>query len=288
MLNPETDIEWIDGFLQGQLSTLKIITFQQRLKNDTSFATLFEGQKVLADGIRLARMAEQVRYFQSLNVLAAEDVIVDETMIGEAVRLEKNLAVLERFRKKNEAVEIGKAVKISKRKNWQLIAASIIFLLGLSWYFLLFESKNEYQLLAEKYNEPYPAFGITKGNNENLQKIQTKGLLFYTEKKYQKAIPFLKKSLLSDKYNENYLYLSICYLETNQLDSAYTYLQNTPIFLPVLTDAAKWYLAIFYLKKEEISNCLSVLTTLAQSDALEFRRKADALKKDLIILDNKK
>ena len=90
--------------------------------------------------------------------------------------------------------------------------------------------------------------GLPKETMKIYKKYKNIGILLYTAKSYQKAIPFLKESLTSNNYNENYLYIGVCYIKTNQLDSAYTYLQNTPIFLPELTDAARWYLAIYFLK----------------------------------------
>ncbi len=270
--------EWIDTFLQGRLSEMERSQLQQKLKKDANFATLLEEQQAIANGIRLARLSEQVRYFRGLNVLA-DGREVEEELIGEAIRVDKNVEMFERFRERGQ--QMDREVKLSSRRKWLGIAASILFLLGCSWYALFFDSKTQYELLAEKYNEPYPAFGITKGHKEELQRNQEQGLQLYTAGNYQEALFFLKKTFQTNKYNENSLYISICYLKTNQLDSAYIYLQNTPILLPELTDAARWYLAIYYLKREDLDKVIGELDLLTQSDALEIRRKAMALRKDI-------
>ena len=151
MLNPQSNQALINSFLQEQLSDSEMHDFRQRLKTDPIFVRRFEEQRLLAHGIKLARMRKQAHRFQNLErPVKVAEIELDQTTISRAIRLEKDLKILDRYRKKNEEIEVGKVVKISKRKNWQPIAAGILFILGLSWYFLLFESKNDYQLLAEK------------------------------------------------------------------------------------------------------------------------------------------
>ncbi len=283
MPKSRTDSEWIDGFLRKELSDKDVVIFKERLAQENSFAALFKEQQLLAEGIRLSMLSNKVNHFQQLGQEIDGDLL-DEQTIGEAVRYDKNLAVLDRLKEKGKVLDQKLVVKHSNTKKRWSIAASLLFLVGLSWYLLLFNSKSKHELLAEKYNQPYPAFGISKGNTENLHKNQEQGLQLYTSKKYAKALPFLKKSFKSNKYNENSLYISVCYLKTNQLDSAYTYLKKTPILVSELTDATTWYLAIYYLKKGDTQNCLENLDLLMKSNSLEFQRKAIALKNELMLL----
>jgi len=186
MLNPQTDTEWMDGFLQGQLSTTEMVIFQERLGRDPDFSALFEEQKLLVDGLRLARMSEQVRYFQGLNVLAEGEEILEleEEEIGEAVRLDRNLDVLARFKERGE--ELDSVVELPKRRtwNWQL-AASLLLPFGLILGLWSAYLGNQ---LPEKAYVNFPVAG-TMGNEP-----ATEGFLLYKEGKYEEALIALNKT----------------------------------------------------------------------------------------------
>ena len=283
MLNSKTDMEWIDGFLRQELSESEEVTFKGRLAKEAAFAVLFEEQQLLVNGIRLNQLVEKANHFQQLGQ-EIDGNLLDEVTIGQAVRYDKGLDVLERLKARGREMDKVVITKNFNQRKWWSIAASVLFLIGLSWYIFSYSSKDDYQLLAEKYNEPYPAIGITKSIEEDLQKDQIRGLQLYTIENYDKALPYLKKNFLTNEYNENSLYISICYLKKNQLDSAYKYLQQTPTLVPELADAARWHLAIYYLKKESIEEVFQELELLSQSEALSFRRKATELKKELLLL----
>jgi len=153
MHNSQTDQEWIDGFLSGQLLDAERISFHQKLKDDSTFAALFEEQKIIADGIRLDKMSKQLHHFQDLEAsFQDEPEVVDEEMIDAAIRMDKNLAVLERFKTKNKKMDETIIVLKNRRKISWLVAASLLFILsgiGLSFYI---NQNFSNEALVQKYS----------------------------------------------------------------------------------------------------------------------------------------
>ncbi len=62
MTSPVDHSEWIDRYLRGELRGEELEVFERRLKQDPQFALEYDSQKLLADGIRLARKEELKRF----------------------------------------------------------------------------------------------------------------------------------------------------------------------------------------------------------------------------------
>jgi hypothetical protein len=62
MTNPVDHSEWIDRYLRGELRGEELDVFERKLKQDPQFALEFNTQKLLADGIKLARKEELKKY----------------------------------------------------------------------------------------------------------------------------------------------------------------------------------------------------------------------------------
>lgn len=190
MPNPETDIEEIDSFLLGKLSSSARADFEKRVATDADFATLFSEQKLVSDGIRLARMSEQVGYFQGLNVLAEDvEMEVEENIIGEAVRVEKNLDVLARFRERGAELDEEESKKEPKTKilsisfiRYAAVAATFLILVTFWWADLNYSNSS----IINDLNEPflnYQQAGTSP--KENIIKVAKKD---FFSGNYQKAI----------------------------------------------------------------------------------------------------
>ena len=182
MLNPTTDIEWMDGFLRKELSESEIVAFQQRLAEEPAFAALFEEQQLIITGIRLNGLNKKVRHFQELGK-SLEEGGLEEATIGQAVRYERNMDVLERFKERGRELDEVIEMPIKRKWNWQL-AASILLPIGLFFSFWSNHSAN--QLAQENYAN-FPIAG-TMGN------ISTEeGFLLYKEGKYEESMIALDK-----------------------------------------------------------------------------------------------
>ena len=178
MPNSRTDMEWIDGFLQGELSESEVLTFRERLTTEPAFAVLFEEQKLLADGIRLSRLIEKMRHFQELGQ-EIDEGLLDEGTIGEAVRYDKSLEVLERFKEKGKELDKVATQEVTKRSLTSYLfsrysAAAAILLLLISFWWV--NGNYSSHSIIKDLNEPflnYQQAGIPQNNNKILKEGKT-------------------------------------------------------------------------------------------------------------------
>ncbi len=180
MFKPKTDQEWIDAFLQGKLSKEEIITFQQRLTNEAALSLLFKEQKILTDGLRLAQLSKKVQYFQGLNVLAeGEEVALDEASIEEAVRVNRNLEVLERFRGKGERIDAKNVIKVQRKSIMvKLAMAASIALFVLAGLFLWNKQQYSNHSLVALYQIESTSADRKETSNETISE-KDKQFLYY-------------------------------------------------------------------------------------------------------------
>ena len=140
MLNSKTDMEWIDGFLRQELSESEVATFQERLAKEPAFAALFEEQELILNGIRLHQLSDKVRHFQQMGHEIDEGLLDDGT-IGEAVRYDRSLDVLERLKARGQEMdEVEEVQQATKRSfiraifnRYSAIAAMLLFLVCFWW-----------------------------------------------------------------------------------------------------------------------------------------------------------
>jgi len=179
MPNLTTDQEWIDSFLQNQLTSEEKVSFSQRLKEE-GFAKQFEEQKLIAEGIRLYLLRQKVDHFQKIS---KEETAGEKDMIGQAFRHQRNLEVLERLKRKEEEIEESISKPAPKIKQWMGIAAGFLLPLGIALWLFAHLSGNQ---LPQDYFSAYPISG-TKGNGNTIE-----GQLLYKEGKYDQALQALK------------------------------------------------------------------------------------------------
>jgi len=181
------DKELLDQYLRGKLSSVEQLNLEKRLATDISLANQLADLDEVQQGIRLARLA---------------------SVLEEVQDWEREAAIQERIK----SHQIG--------WHWWGMAASIALLLGVAWFTFQPNEPALHEKLFEEYFEPYPAIGIIKSEIGTNIETQQRGLLYYQNKNYKKAIPLLKKGIEKDRFLENHLYIGISYLESNLIDSA--------------------------------------------------------------------
>jgi len=179
MPNSLTDQEWIDKYLQDQLNKEEKITFNQRLKEEV-FATQFEEQKLIAEGIRLHLLRQKANHFQAISKKAAA---TGEDTIGQAFRHQRNLDVLERLKRKEKEIEEKVEMPAPKIRQWRSIAAGLLLPLGIALWLFAQLSGNQ---LPQAYFSAYPVSG-TMGTGNTME-----GQLLYKEGKYDQALQALQ------------------------------------------------------------------------------------------------
>jgi len=217
MPNQEKDIEWIDNFLKGKLSESEVVTFQKRLAEEATFADLFEEAQLIATGIRLNGLTKRVRHFQALGKSLDESGLEEET-IGQAIRYERNMDVLERFKERGKELDEVAASVPKKGKltsylfNRYTSVAAVLLLLVTFWW-----ANGNYSNVSiiEDLNEPflnYQQAGTTQDYNE----VMKEGKNAFFNKDYNTAIG--KFLTISNQHND------IFYEAQGLL--AYTYFNN--------------------------------------------------------------
>lgn len=151
---------------------------------------------------------------------------------------------------RNLITEIESTAKIPKDKNSQLkwlVAASIIILLGLS-YFLTLEKKVSTQELFVSYFEPYKNVIEPLQRNGDQKNEKAIAFMAYDHEEYEKAVILFSK--LYSSTNEPYylFYKANALLKLERANEAIPLLLEHLKTKDTLTEKSYWYLAMAYLK----------------------------------------
>jgi len=236
----------INGYFEGSLDTTQLEEVELLLASDAGFKTEFEFQKEL----QLALKKEKRRDLKDLfNALAEE--------------------------------ESKPKSKVFQLRPW-LVAASLALLAGLAYWLFLLNTPdlNTDQLYAANFS-PYDnvVHPIERGNQ--LEDLKTKAFTSYEEKDYITALKLFKE--LQTKQNDDYItfYEAIVLMQLNKHLEAIPLLQDYRDKNGQLKDRATWYLALSYLKTDEVKRCKEELRQLVQESGF----KLDSAKELLQQLD---
>lgn len=164
-------------------------------------------------------------------------------------------------------------------------AASIVFILSLTWYFSNDSSINYQQEYASAFKSYENTLSKTVqlelseqgfGGNPDETKLQNilKAMDAYDQQDYASAIDLFKVALegkISPEYKKQIqFYLGLCYLELDQPKQSVEYLQ--PI-ANTSNETTSWYLALAYLKIEKKEAAKNVLQKLVHPNPYQEQAK---------------
>lgn len=244
--------ELINGYFEGSLSEDQLEEFENLLKTDETFNATFEFEKELQLAIKKEERSEIKELFSSLNESEEQ---------GEG-------------KEKRE----GKTISM---RPW-LTAASIALVVGLGSWLFFFNSPNinSEQLYLTNFS-PYEnvVHPIERGNQ--LEDLLSRAFTAYEDEKYTEALKLFKE--LNIKQNDSYIdfYEAIILMQLNRHEEAIALLKNYIQNNGELKDRAHWYLALSYLKLEDVSNSKTELEKLIQLGSF----KDDAAKSLLVDLE---
>jgi hypothetical protein len=145
------------------------------------------------------------------------------------------------------------------------IAAGLVIIAGLSWYFFTNNSSQsaENQYYAELINQ----------NPSQLQGADDRAVWAqaYREKNYKKTIAVLQ--VKKNPTPEESYYLGLALSANNQLEKAISQLSQNQIVESVYSEKAEWAKALIYLKLYKKSEAKLMLKKIENSDS-EFSDKA--------------
>jgi tetratricopeptide (TPR) repeat protein len=252
-LNPQ-DIQLIERYLDGQLEGNENTIFTQRMAMDTDFKRAVESYEEAVLAVKLA----------------GEDGIT---------------AVLKQEQAKLGGAQVvpinAKTPKTFSILRGSLVAAGIAALLFVG-YWILDKPKTLSPLVAA-YFQPYPALGITRG--DETQDIATEALRTYAVNDYKNAIPLLGQSFQLKKDSLLLFYKSIAYLGIGQAAQAQPILTALQGSESVPTESVEWYLALVYIELGDKEKAIPLLQKLSNVLARNVATEGGHVKEAIEILE---
>lgn len=203
--------------------------------------------------------------------------------LKESFELEDAFKLKERLKSFSpNAVEETPVIPLNqKSNNWLKYAAAIaIFacaLFGLKQAGILNPANTQDQFAANY--DTYP-FDIGERGTMSPDIKQLKEL--YIAENYSDAIPVLNTLITGDDRIQWALYRGVSFLETGNISSAIVDFKEVANSSDEnWNDHGRWYLAMAYLKSENISAAKKELKILAQKESADHREEAQRLLKEL-------
>ncbi len=131
--------------------------------------------------------------------------------------------------------------------------------------------------------KPFPFIETQmRGADVRFDKLQRKGMKFYQDGDYEKAILLLKQIVAADSTRfVDRFYLGVCYLMENQLDNAEKEFLEVSNY-SLLAEKANWYLAQIYLLKNEKEKALKALDVVISLHQALYYAKAKELREKVL------
>ncbi|WP_191860797.1 tetratricopeptide repeat protein [Hanstruepera ponticola] len=213
-----------------------------------------------------------------------EELLDSDTHFKEQFEFETQIqkAIYRREHNKNKQFLKDIESKVSSKNsktNWFLIAASIILLASLGFYWKQYTTSPE-RLFSNYYskasNTSHP---ITRNQNDTDE--LTKAFIAYEREVYDQAQKLFNNLYKTSNNSELLFYEGICYLEIGQIDNAIKTFLKHQKFKDKLLGKSKWYLALAYLKNNNQIEAQNILEKITSSSSNYNFEKAKELLSDL-------
>lgn len=156
-------------------------------------------------------------------------------------------------------------------RKW-LVAASVLLLLGVSSFWFFNNSVNTEKLYAENF-EPYRNIvqPIVRGDTKT--DLKTKAFTAYETKNYTEALEYFDELLLEHPDETLTFYKANVLLKLDKTEDAIAVFKSN-LKTPDSLDAKNnWYLALAYLKLDDIKNVKKHLNTLVSNPSGNYKEK---------------
>lgn len=247
-----------DRFLGDQMTNEEKNQFQEKLVGDNDLLQEFEEYKALIGSVKELEK-EQFRnqlLDRGRNIIEQEYVDTQNQETSTKVR----------------------SLWQQKYFKWAAVAASIIILLvPASTYFytnMIFPNQLFNQYYSPYENVVAPTVRGGEGEQKTIEMQQS--LQSYTATNYQQAIVDIREFIDDNPKwkNDVALYLGISYLETGNTAKAVQTFQDIIKAENQFDDQARWYLAMSYLKEDQIEDARQQLQLLANDKESSYQKKA--------------
>lgn len=235
---------WLEKYLQGELTEKERPEFDALLKNDADFKAEVEFHSDLK---RVTEAEDDEQFKEMLSDFESE------------ARMERP------------------SVKRFPRK-W-LVAASIVLLIGLTYFFAVDYSASTQDLFVNNF-EPYRnvVHPVTRG--EEGQNKKTNAFVAYQTGDYETALPIMAELYANTKEPYYLFYRANALIELNRAKEAVPLLQEHLRTGDSLTKNSEWYLVMAYLQLDDKKNAKKMLQEVVKNGAYkveEAQKLLDAL-----------
>lgn len=243
----------INGYFEDALSEEQRGEFDRLLQADAEFAANFEFQKELQNALRKEERQEIKSLFSNLEI---QTVTASE----------------ESRPKKTET-------KVISIRPW-LVAASVILLLGLGSWLLFFNDSdlNTDQLYAANFT-PYENVVHPIERGEQLEDLKTQAFTAYEDADFTLALELFKELQIQQADPYIAFYEAIVLMQLNKHQEAIPLLEGYIENDGQLKDRATWYLALAFLKQNEIGKSRAQLEKLVKMGSFKKEASQELLKK---------
>jgi len=231
----------IEKYIQNRLSSKEKIEFDELLKSDIDF----------------------------------EKEVIFQTNIKKAVKKEDDI----RFRSLISEIEVktNKSIRKPNYAKW-LVAASIVVLLGLTYFFTQNNDASTDELFTS-YFEPYRNVIQPIERGDNQQDTKTLAFMAYEKGDYENAIKLFSKLYAENKESYYLFYKANALLKLEKADEAIPLLLEHLKTKDTLTEKTNWYLALAYLKLNDKNNAKKALKKVIDDGKFKTNEAKELLKK---------
>jgi tetratricopeptide (TPR) repeat protein len=162
-----------------------------------------------------------------------------------------------------------------------MAAASLTVILVVSYFFLFSPDTRDAQQLFSAYYKPYYNVIDDYKRGGNATPSETEAFRLYEQKEYESAINAFEKGLSEDPENIPLLfYGGLSYLAADEMDKAISMLDRVVTSKHTLKEAAEWYLALAYLKNNDLLQSKKIVEDIAGHEGA-YKDKATSLLQEL-------
>jgi tetratricopeptide (TPR) repeat protein len=123
--------------------------------------------------------------------------------------------------------------------------------------------------------EPYPALGITMGEDDKT--IRLEALKMYAKKDYKNAIPLLEKAFTVEKDSLLLFYKGISYIGNGESLKAIPVFESLQTSTTLPIDTVEWFLALAYFETNQKEKAVILLKNVANTEGGKYQAKAAEL-----------
>nr|WP_315194913.1 tetratricopeptide repeat protein [uncultured Flavobacterium sp.] len=240
-MNEENFLKF-DEYLQGEMTAVDKLAFENQLRADAEFASAFETFKELNSHLN--------------------------NKFGNAEELKAFKQNLKEISKSH--FEKPKSKVITFKPWYYAVAASVAVLFGL---FFLNQNSDP---VFEDYNHPETAFFTERGEATADLKLAQDA---FNAKKYKQAIPLFETILKTNQSAEIQYFYGISLLEDNRISDAEMVFTTLQSGNSIYKNKAIWSLALSKLKQKDYKSCKELLLTIPED--YEGNDQVDALLEEL-------